>query len=430
MVLFNPVILSVITMIGLCLINLNVMFALIIAALVGGLAAGMDINSVMSTLINGMGGNAETSLSYIMLGTFAVFINQTGLAGVLAYKIANLVQKRRFVLISIIILVAMSSQNIVPVHIAFIPILIPPLLPLMNEMKMDRRVIAMALAFGLKAPYISIPIGFGLIFQNIIVNAMKDNGIEITLGEVSSVLWIIGAVMFVGLLIAVLFVYNKDRIYEATQKEITFEETEFQYKHYMVMVSAVIAFAVQLKLGSLPLGALMAIIFLALTKVVSLKDIDTGLMKGINIMGLVAFVMLVASGYASVIRESGAVQTLVNGFSGMVDNKVLAAFVMLLIGLVVTMGIGTSFGTIPILATIYCPLALELGFTPLATAILIGAAGALGDAGSPASDTTLGPTSGLNVDGQHNHIWDTCVPTFVFYNIPIFLAAWVLSQIL
>lgn len=23
--------------------------------------------------------------------------------------------------------------------------------------------------------------------------------------------------------------------------------------------------------------------------------------------------------------------------------------------------------------------------------------------GSPASDSTLGPTSGLNVDGQHNH---------------------------
>ncbi len=416
-------------MIGLCLINLNVLFALIIAALVGGIASGMDVSSVMSTLISGMGGNAETSLSYIMLGTFAVFINQTGLAGVLAYKIANLVQNRRFVLIGIIILVAMSSQNIIPVHIAFIPILIPPLLPLMNEMKMDRRVIAMALAFGLKAPYISFPIGFGLIFQNIIVNAMKDNGISITLGEVSSVLWIIGATMLVGLVFAVLFVYNKDRIYEATQKEITFEETEFQFKHYMVMVSAVIAFAVQLTMGSLPLGALMAIMFLALTKVVSLKDIDSGLMKGINIMGLVAFVMLVASGYASVIRESGAVQTLVNSFSGM-DNKVLAAFVMLLIGLVVTMGIGTSFGTIPILATIYCPLALELGFTPLATAILIGAAGALGDAGSPASDTTLGPTSGLNVDGQHNHIWDTCVPTFVFYNIPIFLAAWVLSQIL
>ena len=48
----------------------------------------------------------------------------------------------------------------------------------------------------------------------------------------------------------------------------------------------------------------------------------------------------------------------------------------------------------------------------MATIAIIGTAGALGDAGSPASDSTLGPTSGLNADGQHHHIWDTCVPTF------------------
>ncbi|RKW64891.1 MAG: hypothetical protein D8B58_15975, partial [Veillonella sp.] len=29
------------------------------------------------------------------------------------------------------------------------------------------------------------------------------------------------------------------------------------------------------------------------------------------------------------------------------------------------------------------------------------------------------PTSGLNADGQHNHIWDTCVPTFIFYDITL-----------
>ena len=55
--------------------------------------------------------------------------------------------------------------------------------------------------------------------------------------------------------------------------------------------------------------------------------------------------------------------------------------------------------------------------------IVLSAAAALGDAGSPASDTTLGPSAGLNADGQHNHIWDTCVPTFLLYNIPIILAA-------
>jgi hypothetical protein len=66
----------------------------------------------------------------------------------------------------------------------------------------------------------------------------------------------------------------------------------------------------------------------------------------------------------------------------------------------------------------------------LATIVLIGAAGALGDAGSPASDSTLGPTAGLNADGQHDHIWDTCVPTFLHYNIPLILFAWMGSLIL
>ena len=58
----------------------------------------------------------------------------------------------------------------------------------------------------------------------------------------------------------------------------------------------------------------------------------------------------------------------------------------------------------------------------------LSAAAALGDAGSPASDSTLGPTSGLNADGQHNHIWDTCVPTFIHFNIPLMLAAIIFSQ--
>ncbi|MGL2406725.1 Na+/H+ antiporter NhaC family protein, partial [Helicobacter pylori] len=44
---------------------------------------------------------------------------------------------------------------------------------------------------------------------------------------------------------------------------------------------------------------------------------------------------------------------------------------------------------------------------------------ALGDAGSPASDSTMGPTCGLNADNQHNHIYDTCVPTFLVYNLPL-----------
>ena len=66
----------------------------------------------------------------------------------------------------------------------------------------------------------------------------------------------------------------------------------------------------------------------------------------------------------------------------------------------------------------------------MATIAIIGTAGALGDAGSPASDSTLGPTSGLAVDGNHNHIWDTCVPTFFHYNIPLIIFGWIAAIIL
>ncbi|MEB3429370.1 Na+/H+ antiporter NhaC family protein [Citroniella saccharovorans] len=64
---------------------------------------------------------------------------------------------------------------------------------------------------------------------------------------------------------------------------------------------------------------------------------------------------------------------------------------------------------------------IKIGFGPQAIILLISVAGALGDAGSPASDSTLGPTSGLNADGQHDHIWDTCVPTFIAFNIPLLI---------
>ena len=104
-------------------------------------------------------------------------------------------------------------------------------------------------------------------------------------------------------------------------------------------------------------------------------------------------------------------------------SRLLAATLMLGIGLFITMGIGTSFGTIPILAVLFVPICVNLGLSVPATVILISASAALGDAGSPASDTTLGPTAGLNADGQHNHITDTCIPTFVHYNTLLIIFA-------
>ncbi|MGL2557185.1 Na+/H+ antiporter NhaC family protein, partial [Helicobacter pylori] len=138
-----------------------------------------------------------------------------------------------------------------------------------------------------------------------------------------------------------------------------------------------------------------------------------------KMMAFIAFVMLVASGFGEVLQKVHAIDGLVNAITSVIQGKLLGAFLMLVVGLFITMGIGTSFGTIPIIAVFYVPLCAKLGFSTESTILLIGIAAALGDAGSPASDSTMGPTCGLNADNQHNHIYDTCVPTFLVYNLPL-----------
>ncbi|RXI47368.1 sodium:proton antiporter [Clostridium tetani] len=421
MILLNPVVISVIVMSALCLMKLNVLISILLAALTAGVAAGIPIKATMKILMDGMGGNSETALSYVLLGTFAIAVSKTGLATILAKKISKAVKGNKIAFTLIIAFVACFSQNLVPIHIAFIPILIPPLISLMNKMKLDRRGVACALTFGLKAPYVTLPVGFGLIFHNIIRDQMIQNGIEVTTDMIWRSMWIAGLSMVVGLFLAVLIAYRKPREYEDIKVEgfDLEEEVEMTSKQWLALLGAAVAFVVQLKTESLPLGALSGLIALVATGSIKWNEIDEMIDGGLKMMALVAIVMLVAAGYGNVLRETGAVEALVTSATAVISTKATGAVVMLLVGLLVTMGIGTSFGTIPILAAIYCPLGLQLGFSIPAIILLIGIAAALGDAGSPASDSTLGPTSGLNIDGQHDHIWDTCVPTFIFYDIPL-----------
>lgn len=424
--IFNPVILSVTTMIVLSLVKLNVILAILVAALVAGVTSGIGIDGTMKTLISGMGGNSETALSYILLGALAVAINNTGVAALLSKKISRVVSGKKWILALIIAVVTCFSQNVIPVHIAFIPILIPPLLGLMDKLKMDRRSMACSLTFGLKMPYIVIPAGFGLIFHKIIRDQIVSNGMNVELSQVWKVTWILGIAMLIGLLIAVFVTYSKPREYKDLSAIGGAPEEapeKMEAKHWYTIVAAIIAFGIQLYTGSLPLGAIVALGFMLATKVIKWNEIDSLIGGGVGIMGLIAFIMLVAAGYGNVVRETGAVAPLIQSVSGIVGgSKLMGSLIMLLVGLFVTMGIGTSFGTIPILAAIYVPLCMELGISPMGTIVLIACAGALGDAGSPASDSTLGPTAGLDADGQHDHIWDTCVPTFIHYNIPLIIA--------
>lgn len=427
--MLSSVVVSVIVMSVLSLLRVNVMFAILIAAGVAGLMEGLSLSDTTNMLISGMGGQANTALSYVMLGIFAVMIGYSGITGFLVKKLVSILKGKRSILLLTIAGVSCLSQNIVPIHIAFIPILIPPLLHLFDKMKIDRRGVATALTFGLKAPYIMIPAGFGLIFHGIIADEMKASGMAIPISSVTYAMLIPGLGMIVGVLVAIFISYRKTRELPFSDQGVINEiaaseemEMTFSSRHFFTIAAIIGALIVQLISSSLVLGALTGIILMFLLSVVPFKEGEKVINEGINMMGMIAFVMLIASGYATILKETGAVEELVKSSTGILgDNKLIIAVVMLLIGLLITMGIGSSFGTIPIIAALFVPICLTVGFSPLATAALIGTAGALGDAGSPASDSTLGPTAGLNADGKHHHIWDTCVPTFIHYNIPLFI---------
>ena len=424
-ILTNPAIIAVIALCFLCVKGINVLFAIIISTLIAGLLSGMNIHTVMDTFISGMGGNSETALSYILLGTFAATMAHSGFTDFISIKISKFVNGKKFFLLTLLVLISMASQNIIPIHIAFIPILIPPLLPIMNSMKLDRRSVASVLAFGLKMPYIVIPVGFGLIFQNLIADNMLQNGVTVLRSDVWKYTLVLGIGMFAALLFAIFVSYRRPREYKNINISNSINESSsFKSSYWFLIVAAIVTFAVQLLTKSLPLGALVGLGIIFTFRVVPQNKMDHMMNEGIYLMGYVAFVMLVSAGFASVLKETGAIENLVSLVVNYLPHNILiTSFLILLMGLFITIGIGTSFGTIPIIAVLFVPICLKLGFNPPQIVLLIAAAAALGDAGSPASDTTLGPTSGLNADGQHNHIFDTCIPTFIHYNTALILSA-------
>ncbi|UTE73926.1 Na+/H+ antiporter family protein [Rossellomorea marisflavi] len=436
----NAVVIAVLIMLILSLLRVNVVFALIAGALAGGLVGGLGLNETVSIFSDGISGGANIALSYALLGGFAVAISYTGIPNLLVDFVLKMVGRNgdskkkklsKALIVFAILIMACFSQNVIPIHIAFIPILIPPLLKVMTELEIDRRLIATVITFGLTAPYILLPVGFGLQFHEVIAQNMDRSGMAISMGDIPKAMLLPVGGMVLGLLIAVFFSYRKPRQYDESKEVVVEEKVEYS-KRAMILagISIIAALAVQLLLGSMIFGALAGIAVLYVSGAVNWKEADGLLNDGMKMMAFIGFVMIAASGFAAVLTETGDVESLVKGTADAIGgNKALAALLMLLVGLIVTMGIGSSFATIPIIAAIFVPLCMELGFSEFATIIIVGTAGALGDAGSPASDSTLGPTAGLNADGQHNHIWDTCVPTFLHYNIPLVAFGWIAAMI-
>lgn len=416
----NPAFVAIICMCVLSLLRLNVMLSMISATLIAGLMGGLGITESFNAMIDGMKGNLNIALSYILLGALAVAIAKSNLIKVALSKLIGLMDYKRSTFCFLIAFIACFSQNLVPVHIAFIPILIPPLLHLMNRLELDRRAVACALTFGLQAPYLVLPVGFGLIFQTTILEQLKANGVSTTIAQITGVMWIAGLAMVVGLLVAVLTLYKKPRHYKEKSFNIeNYDSLKLNYHDYLTFIGIIVAFVIQLATDSMPLAAFLALAIILLGRGIKFKETDSLMDDSVKMMAFIAFVMLVASGFGEVLQKVHAIEGLVNAITSVVQGKLLGAFLMLVAGLFITMGIGTSFGTIPIIAVFYVPLCAKLGFSIESTILLIGIAAALGDAGSPASDSTMGPTCGLNADNQHNHIYDTCVPTFLVYNLPL-----------
>ncbi len=437
----NAVVAAVGIMLILSLCRVHVVVALIAGAMAGGLIGGLGIDGSLAAFNKGLGGGATVALSYALLGAFAVAIGKSGLAHALADKALALVGKQdikgagavQWMLIALLLAVAVSSQNILPIHIAFIPLLVPPLLYVLSKLKIDRRLIACVLAFGLITPYMFLPVGFGNIFLNEILLAnVGKSGVDVTGIKVTQAMFIPAMGMLTGLLIA-FYSYRKPREYDLTRVEQV-EKPTVTYSPLTLLVAAIAvaaAFVIQLWLDSMILGALTGFVIFSVSGVVRWREADDLFTDGMKMMAMIGFIMIAAAGFAEVMRETGEVKLLVDASAQWIGNsKAIGAVMMLLVGLLVTIGIGSSFSTVPIIAAIFVPLGVELGFSPLAIVSLVGTAGALGDGGSPASDSTLGPTAGLNADGQHNHIWDTVVPTFLHYNLPLMAFGWLAAMTL
>ncbi|SUT90603.1 Na+/H+ antiporter family protein [Actinobacillus lignieresii] len=457
--LSNEVVISIIVLLALSLLRINVVIALIIAALTCGVIGfyGVDDMSMFDALTKtiekftgGLGGGAETAMNYAVLGAFAVALSKSGVTDLLAYKVISSFGKRpsgrsvfwfKYLVLFVLTAFAISSQNLIPIHIAFIPIVVPPLLSVMNQLKIDRRAVACALTFGLTATYMLIPAGFGQIFiESILVKNINQAGqpfnLVATTAEMTKAMAVPVAGMILGLLFAFFVSYRKPRTYvenvkEATADEIAARVAKVKPFHIGVSIIAILATcSVQLATNSTVIGGLAGLIIFALGGVFKLKQTNDLFQDGLRLMAMIGFVMIAASGFASVVNATGGVPELVEALRDSIQTKEMAALLMLIVGLFITMGIGSSFSTVPIITSIYVPLCVSFGFSPLATMAIVGVAAALGDAGSPASDSTLGPTSGLNADGKHDHIWDSVVPTFLHFNIPLLVFGWIAAMTL
>lgn len=424
-IILNPMLLATIIMIVLCLLKIDVFFSIVASVFVCIFLSGTDPTEGFKLFIGGMGGNAEIIYGLLVMGMLGVVMQEIKMGEVLVPRLSKLIGNKVWLIPVIICVMAILSETVILVFVTFVPIFVPPFLALFNKYKVDRRMLVTVINAGLQIGYVCVPIGIGAVYMGIVQGAVIDNGLQVEFGQIWSANLPILIALIVGVISAII-IFRRPRDYsgstdvEAAQAEI--EIPKMEAKHWLTLASTLVIVVVLTLTGFIPLAASAGVAFLILTGVIKLNKLSADFMENLKVMAYGCFVLMAASGFGSVTRAIGDLDTLIAALSAILGgSKLLAAFFMLIVGLGVTMGIGTSFGTVPIVATILVPLGLNLGMSPAAIIMLVAAAGALGDSGSPASENTLVCTSVFNSDGQHDHIRDTCIPAFCCVNIPIVL---------
>ncbi len=442
----NSVILAIGLMIAMCLLRMPVAIALIASAMVGAVHSGMSTKEAIDAINTNLTTGAQVGMTYVMIGAFAVALARSGLLDSLASKISGSIANgtpaatMKWVLYALFVLVSIMSQNLVPVHVAFIPVMIPPLLSVFNKLQVDRRAVACVIACSISMSYLLLPTGFGAIylFEILLPNLNQtgaSQGLVVTSAEVPRAMFIPVMGILAGMLVAIFISYRKPRSYDTGKTDaLTFHSTRptLSFKQLLFVIAAItLALVCQILFDSLLIGAMVGFMLLTISGVFTWQQQDDVFTEGMRMMVQIAVIITIASGFAGVLDATGDIPALIKATGELIgENKAIAAFLMLVVGLFITIGFGDSFASVPILAPIYVPLALSLGFSPAATIVLLGASAALGDAGSPASTISLGVSSGLNADGQHDHIRDSVIPTFIHANFGMVLFAWVAALIL
>lgn len=430
-ILTNPIVISVIVLVAMCLLKVNVFLAIIISSLLCAVLGGASLVEGITVFYENMGNDNRMVLFLLLLGVLAATMQYNNVGEVLAPRVAKLVGRKVWLFPIVLTLLAILVETFVLIGVSFLLVIVPPLLRLLNDYKIDRRLLVITTCCGLQMGYCCFPVGYGLAFMGIIQSSMAENGMEVSIDQIWKANLVIAIAMIIAI-IGAMIKYRKPREYRGEdgqsavlQAEKDFNEKELppiEFKHIACLIAAASVVVVQLTTDSMPLAALTMILILVVTGAIKFKDFDSVFMKGIMTSVYVCLVLMAAVAFAAVSQEFGHIDELIAASAELIGgSKVFGAFFMLILGLIITMGIGSSFSTVPIVATVLVPLGIHLNMSPAAVIMLVAASGALGDSGAPSSNQTLIPTNAFNIDGQHDHIKDSCIPSFLFVNIPLII---------